>query len=52
MIKDNDIYSVIILWLNLFVYNLKLDISFFNPFHVIFMIFYVEQGVLTMVIRT
>ena len=28
VIKDNDIYSMIILWLNLFVYNLKLDIIF------------------------
>ena len=39
IIKENDIYSMIILWLNLFVYNLKLDINFFQPFHVIFMIF-------------
>ena len=51
IIKDNDIYSMIILWLNLFVYNLKLDISFFHPFHIISMVFYVEQGVLTMVIN-
>ena len=38
IIKGNNIYSMIILWLNLFVYDLKLDIIFFHPFHVIFMI--------------
>ena len=51
IIKVNDIYSMIILWLNLLVYNLKLDIIF-SPFSCNFQDNFVKQGLLTMLIST